>query len=143
MPQELKPCPACGASVRLEGGDQWYNQNSFVIRCEDPTCGCIRVGDTERDECIRRWNALPRAPHITPNDVDCKGCPERRPGLVWTDEPPKVPGWYWWRGYKHMAPMPLNVQDGVIVQYPITTLRAVSDVYGKWAGPIPMPKDEP
>ena len=31
MPEELKPCPACGASVRLEGGDQWYNQNSFVI----------------------------------------------------------------------------------------------------------------
>lgn len=91
MPEELKPCPACGASVRLEGGDQWYNQNSFVIRCEDPTCGCIRVGDTERDECIRRWNSLPRAPHITPNDVDCKGCPERRPGLAWTTEPPTVP----------------------------------------------------
>ena len=35
-----------------------------------------------------------RAPHIIPNDVDCKGCPERQnQGLVWTKEPPTVPGW--------------------------------------------------
>lgn len=143
MPQELKPCPACGASVRLEGGDQWYNQNSFVIRCEDPTCGCIRVGDTERDECIRRWNSLPRAPHITPNDVDCKGCPERRPGLAWTTEPPTVPGWYWWRWHKGAEAIPLEVREGLIVEYPRRTLRAVADIGGQWAGPIPMPKDEP
>lgn len=143
MPQKLKPCPACGASVRLEGGDQWYNQNSFVIRCEDPTCGCIRVGDTERDECIRRWNSLPRAPHITPNDVDCKGCPERRPGLAWTTEPPTVPGWYWWRWHKGAEAIPLEVREGLIVEYPRRTLRAVADIGGQWAGPIPMPKDEP
>lgn len=143
MPQELKPCPACGASVRLEGGDQWYNQNSFVIRCEDPTCGCIRVGNTERDECIRRWNSLPRAPHITPNDVDCKGCPERRPGLAWTTEPPTVPGWYWWRWHKGAEAIPLEVREGLIVEYPRRTLRAVADIGGQWAGPIPMPKDEP
>lgn len=143
MPEELKPCPACGASVRLEGGDQWYNQNSFVIRCEDPTCGCIRVGDTERDECIRRWNSLPRAPHITPNDVDCKGCPERRPGLAWTTEPPTVPGWYWWRWHKGAEAIPLEVREGLIVEYPRRTLRAVADIGGQWAGPIPMPKDEP
>lgn len=143
MPQELKPCPACGASVRLEGGDQWYNQNSFVIRCEDPTCGCIRVGDTERDECIRRWNSLPRAPHITPNDADCKGCPERRPGLEWTTEPPTVPGWYWWRWHKGAEAIPLEVREGLIVEYPRRTLRAVADIGGQWAGPIPMPKDEP
>lgn len=143
MPQELKPCPACGASVRLEGGDQWYNQNSFVIRCEDPTCGCIRVGDTERDECIRRWNSLPRATHITPNDADCKGCPERRPGLEWTTEPPTVPGWYWWRWHKGAEAIPLEVREGLIVEYPRRTLRAVADIGGQWAGPIPMPKDEP
>lgn len=64
MPKELKPCPACGASVCLEGGDEWHNRCHFVIRCENPECGCVRVGDTKRGECIRRWNALPREPHI-------------------------------------------------------------------------------
>lgn len=70
MCKELKPCPACGASVRLVGGDEWHNRDHFVIRCENLGCGCVRIGDTKREECVRRWNNLPRAPHITPNEAD-------------------------------------------------------------------------
>ena len=145
MPQELKPCPACGASVRLEGGDQWYNQNSFVIRCEDPTCGCIRVGDTERDECIRRWNSLPRAPHITPNDADCKGCPERRPGLEWTTEPPTVPGWYWQRvaGNERSCAMAwITIEDKKLRCESVWGNRQLTRFKGfEWGGPIPRPEE--
>lgn len=75
MTEELKPCPACGASVRLEGGRQWHDRHRFIIRCENLECGCVRIGDTERSECIRRWNSLPRA-------------------LTWVKELPVEPGQY-------------------------------------------------
>lgn len=61
---KLKPCPACGASVEITGGDSWHNQKEFWIVCE--ACHCVRVGDTEKEECIKRWNALPRGHAITP-----------------------------------------------------------------------------
>lgn len=47
------------------------NRNLFFIRCKNPECGCIRVGDSKREECVRRWNSLPSASHITPNDANC------------------------------------------------------------------------
>lgn len=75
MGNQLKPCPACGASVEITGGDSWYNQNEFWIVCE--TCHCVRVGDTEKEECIKRWNALPRHNDISPDKVDCTSCQER------------------------------------------------------------------
>lgn len=78
MTEELKPCPACGASVRLEGGRQWHDRHRFIIRCENLECGCVRIGDTERSECIRRWNSLPRA-------------------LTWVKELPVEPGQYFCR----------------------------------------------
>ena len=75
MDNQLKPCPACGASVEITGGDSWYNQNEFWIVCE--TCHGVRVGDTEKEECIKRWNALPRHNDISPDKVDCTSCQER------------------------------------------------------------------
>ena len=52
------------------------------------------------------------------------------PALEWTDEPPKVPGWYWWRNlskpqvvhsnnFKNRKPHPAD----------------------EWAGPIPEPRE--
>lgn len=75
MDNQLKPCPACGASVKITGGDSWHNQKEFWIVCE--ACHCVRVGDTEKDECIKRWNALPRHHDISPDKVDCTSCQER------------------------------------------------------------------
>lgn len=72
---KLKPCPACGASVKIAGGDSWHNQKEFWIVCE--ACHCVRVGDTEKEECIKRWNALPRHNDIGHDKVDCAGCQER------------------------------------------------------------------
>ncbi len=70
---KLKTCPACGKPVELEGGQSWHDQHRFLIKCYE--CGCSRVSDTDKDECVRRWNALPRR-------------------LRWTKEPPTEPGWY-------------------------------------------------
>ena len=68
---KLKPCPACGASVEITGGDSWHNQNEFWIVCK--SCHCVRVGDTEKNECIKRWNALPRGHAVTPGAADDGG----------------------------------------------------------------------
>lgn len=135
MSEELKPCPACGNKnvVTRRACDNYF------VRC--PYCCMSGPMDYVIAVAEAAWNALPRAPHITPNDVDCKGCPERRPGLAWTTEPPTVPGWYWWRWHKGAENMPLEVREGLIVEYPRRILRAVADIGGQWAGPIPGPEE--
>lgn len=65
MPEELKSCPACGGPVQMTGGAEWHDQHAFWIECRNKGCGCVRVGDTEREECVRRWNALPRITSTT------------------------------------------------------------------------------
>lgn len=116
---ELKPCPACGGYVLIGGGDEWYNKNRFFIECKNPECGCCRVGDTLREKCIERWNALPRA-------------------LVWSSAPPKLSGYYWCR-YKS--------EDKEA--WSVACVPAVTDWCGlddendriEWTGPIPEPQE--
>ncbi len=72
--QELKRCPACGATSPMR---ETYN-GSLWIEC--PECGMR--GPTAADmweQVENAWNALPRRHIIEPNDVDCAGCPHRRP----------------------------------------------------------------
>lgn len=74
MPEELKPCPnpKCGNkdAVTRRACDH------FFVKC--PHCCMSGPIDNVIAVAEAAWNSLPRAPHITPNDVDCKGCPERR-----------------------------------------------------------------
>ena len=93
------------------------------------------------------WNSLPRAPHITPNDADCKGCPERRPGLAWTKEPPKVSGNYWWICGQEQPdePQMVNVvlSEGrfhFFFHYSEGPFFHECDSC-RWAGPIPGPEE--
>lgn len=56
------------------------------------------------------------------------------PTLHWTTEPPKVPGWYWYRRksndhYNHV----MKVGAPMIGDENLTAF--------KWAGPIPEPLD--
>lgn len=114
MPEvTLLPCPACDSPVKLTGGDEWHNQHEFWIACENRECGCCRVGDTVREECIKRWNAIPRA-------------------LEWTNELPKVPGWYWYRHKPSLTIAMINV-DVEPIEYELLP--------GQWAGPIPEPRE--
>ena len=118
MPEVILPCPACGGAVEISGGDEWHNQHSFFIECQ---CGVCRVGDTVREDCIKRWNALPRA-------------------LRWTNEPPKVAGWYWWRTSKGQNVNTIQVwsRSGVL-GYCFDTEFITALDRGEWAGPIPPP----
>lgn len=92
---------------------------------------------------------LPRAPYITPNDVDCKGCPERRgQGLAWTDKPPTVPGWYWYIQSGSSSPCIVQLMYRGLDTYRLKASFAgieddeyVEDLEGWWAGPIPIPEE--
>jgi hypothetical protein len=56
--------------------------------------------------------------------------------LEWTDEPPKVPGWYWCRhkSYPEYAVV-RKVWPEVWAEF------GVPDGYDQWAGPIPEPSE--
>ncbi len=62
-------------------------------------------------EAVAAWNALPRA-------------------LEWTDEPPKVPGWYWYKTSSHLG----------ITKFPELCDRTREG--WQWAGPIPEPREQ-
>lgn len=90
-----------------------------------------------------------RAPHITPNDADCKGCPERQnQGLVWGTESPTVPGWYWYTQSDFSRPRIVQLMYRGLDTDRLTASFAgneedewVEDMVGRWAGPIPMPEE--
>ena len=124
--ENLLPCPVCGAPVKITGGDEWHNQHEFWICCENrKECGCVRVGDTEREECIRRWNNIPRA-------------------LTWTKKTPTVPGVYWLKAHiVSIVEVCLDCNRKLIVLFPgsdeYTPLGLLKEC--EWCGPIPQPQD--
>lgn len=124
MIEALKPCPACGKPVELEGGQSWHDQHCFLIKCY--ACGCSRVADTEKDEAIRRWNALPRT-------------------IRWTKEPPTEPGLYWYKENENERGRIASVYN-IGGQWEFDYLG--DDYYydfpteGQWAGPLEMPLDD-
>lgn len=141
MPEKLNPCPACGEKnvVTRQACDH------FFVKCPH----CCMSGPIHDIIVFAEaaWNNLPRAPHITPNDADCKGCPDRRPGLVWTKESPKVSGNYWWICGQEQPdePQMVNVvlSEGrfhFFFHYSEGPFFHECDSC-QWAGPIPMPEE--
>lgn len=51
--------------------------------------------------------------------------------LTWTDEPPKVPGWYWCRDE--------NDKENARIIFP--NIRKTKWRDKQWAGPIPEPRE--
>lgn len=107
MREELKPCPSC------KNPDVVVSRDTRVaIYC--PMCAmygpCAPVNDEEY--VIERWNALPRA-------------------LTWTNEPPKVPGWYWFR----------NVSKPTMLHIKRVPMERRPHPADEWAGPIPEPRE--
>lgn len=113
MPEELTPlpCPACGAHPEL-GGSQ--DGSELWVACGNIR-KCRMAGPTRKNvtEAVAAWNALPRA-------------------LEWTDEPPKGPGWYWYRHKPSRTIAMINV-DVEPIEY--------ESLPGQWAGPIPEPRE--
>lgn len=106
------------------------------------------IGKEEREamqKAIASALATPEPPRITPNDADCKGCPERQnQGLEWGTESPTAPGWYW-LDEDPKPPRPVEVvpfgPDGNMHIRGYTEMRLVDKIMGRWAGPIPMPEE--
>ena len=106
MPEELTllPCPACG-------GRAWAHYEPTTIRIYCPRCDILGPKKDTIEEARAAWNALPRA-------------------LEWTDEPPKVPGWYWWR---NLSKPPVVHSNNFKNRKPHPA--------DEWAGPIPAPRE--
>ena len=117
----LLPCPACkNTNVVLRAYTRAYG---FCPACG--MCGpCAPKVDMEY--AVKQWNALSRA-------------------LEWTTEPPKVPGWYWfkdeygiriaWIKHDSRKMNELYAVIGGIGNW-------MSNLHGQWAGPIPEPKEQ-
>lgn len=143
MPEKLNPCPACGEKnvVTRQACDH------FFVKCPH----CCMSGPIHDITVFAEaaWNNLPRAPHITPNDADCKGCPERQnQGLVWSAKPPTVPGWYWYTQSDFSRPRIVQLMYRGLDTDRLTASFAgneedewVEDMVGRWAGPIPIPEE--
>lgn len=109
------------------------------------------IGKEEREamqKAIASVLATPEPPHITPNDVDCKGCPERQnQGLVWTKERPTVPGWYWYQCCFSRPRIAQIMYRGLDTDRLTASFAGneedewVEDMVGRWAGPIPIPEE--
>ena len=142
MTEELRPCPACGADTI----ETYSIKGTYQAACWN--CHMRGPRKVEKSAAIAAWNSLHITPRITPNDVDCKGCPERRPGLVWTKEPPTVPGWYWYTQSDFSRPRIVQLMYRGLDTDRLTASFAgneedewVEDMVGRWAGPIPMPEE--
>lgn len=79
----------------------------------------------ELNRCIERWNALPSA-------------------LEWTDEPPKVPGWYWFKD-EYGIRIAWIKHDSRKMNELYAVIGGVgnwmSTLHGQWAGPITEPQE--
>lgn len=123
MPEELTllTCPACGGKTALvkrpiydSGG------NSIPTWCvECVKCGLFTGMYPYADIAAKKWNALPRA-------------------LEWTNEPPKVSGWYWNRDTRH----PNEAGFLFVSNSRIEQLQRMSKPTEQWSsGPIPEPRE--
>lgn len=112
MPEELTllPCPACGGKADIIDSFERDNKGHVAIGWSAYcTRGCLTTSEHgSREKAAASWNALPRA-------------------LTWTDEPPKVPGWYWYKTSSHLG----------ITKFPELCDRTREG--WQWAGPIPEP----
>ena len=111
----LLPCPACGEEADIfdsfERDGKGHVAIGWSAYC---TRGCLLTSEySSREKAAASWNALPRA-------------------LTWTTEPPKVPGWYWYRHKPSRTIAMINV-DVEPIEY--------ESLPGQWAGPIPEPRE--
>ena len=63
------------------------------------------------------------------------------PELIWTKQPPTVPGWYWWRAYGAIAVMEVCEQDGEMIAQNDGCWFKARFADGEWAGPLTLPKE--
>ena len=119
MMDESLPCPVCG-------GRAWANYEPTIIRIYCPCCDIVGPKKDTIEEARAAWNTLPRS-------------------LAWTDEPPKVPGWYWCRdaeGEIRLRQLENFVGGPRLFVCGISKHIFPDELTGiQWAGPIPEPRE--
>lgn len=105
----LLQCPACGHPAGIARAN---GTGCAFVMCQHVKCAFSGPIKTTSEAAIAAWNALPRS-------------------LAWTNEPPKVPGWYWFRN-GGAKPVILSIT------LPVKWKAEPDD---EWAGPIPEPRE--
>lgn len=64
--------------------------------------------------------------------------------MEWTTESPTKTGWYWYKDCSSSRIVLLwkSYDEGLRCEPAISSTDRVSGITGKWAGPIPVPKDK-
>lgn len=123
----LLPCPACGGEADIidafERDGKGHVAIGWSAYC---TRGCLITSEHgSRGKAAASWNNLPRA-------------------LTWTDNRPKVPGWYWFKNEYGIRTVSLE-QDSRKMDDLYVSVGGVgmwmSTLHGQWAGPIPEPRE--
>lgn len=125
---KLKPCPYCGSTdLRLCEGLGYG-----VVECR--VNDCFTKGPMKDDirQAVAAWNALPRSLHLTENR-------------------PEKPGYYWYEWDHEKQPVyvfrgaPLHGKTTLYAQFfgEGDVVHKVSEMSGKWAGPIHEPENRP
>ena len=128
MEIELKPCPHCGGR-EIRVFDKYYSgaiARAYYVICFD----CWMKGPelSGNEAAAEAWNNLPRA-------------------LVWSSEPPKVPGYYWCRDEKYSSVVEVVQmrdawgKDSLFLFYPGNDVEAYIPQGREWAGPIQAPQE--
>lgn len=122
---ELKPCPNQKCHGRTPAVIKEYYAGLSCNYGYAVKCGCGLHGepaDTAK-KAMESWNALPRA-------------------LTWTNEPPKVAGWYWWDNGHVQSLARVRIIDGKLsmTDYGCRDVKIRDcDLVERWAGPIAPP----
>lgn len=132
MSELILPCPACGKD-RADPAHRHHEQYSVIC----PDCYMLGPSCETQQAAIAAWNALPRA-------------------LPWTNETPRVAGWYWWRSGPGQNATTIRVHENiraVLFGEPCDPEEKVigywdqNDTFrtdlgrGEWAGPIAPPAE--
>lgn len=122
MSETFLDCCPCSPRHHLDVARRMHRSGAqhFFVLCKN----CYMRGPWRKtpEEAVAAWNALPRA-------------------LQWTKEPPKKPGWYWWREKKGNRPRIVDVGQGAGMDLAFTPkgLCKVNELDGEWAGPVRAP----
>lgn len=127
MSENLKPCPICGEAMNLAlMNNRRDPKKRYYVQCLSGMCiNGKSIAHESVETAIAAWNALPRA-------------------LVWTTEPPAVPGWYWWRSVIGDHPYMMEIvrdSSGELRLEETSGGRYALSPHGEWAGPIPTPQE--
>ncbi|WP_306539340.1 hypothetical protein [Bilophila wadsworthia] len=117
-PKGLEPIIVNGETIKE--GHVWHFVN--CEKCREQRSGLYPINSKE---AIAEWNSIPRA-------------------LTWTNEPPKVPGWYWFKG-EYGIRIAWIKHDSRKMNELYAVIGGVgnwmSTLHGQWAGPIPEPRE--